>query len=579
MKRALDWLDRRTGYRGALATLFDEELRGGASLAYTLGRGLLMIVIVQAVTGMLLMATYVPSVSSAWSSVYYVQYVVTAGWFIRGMHHYGASAVMIVMGLHLFQVVVYGAYKSPREVSWWSGLVLMKLVMGLALTGYLLPWDQQAYWASMVTTSVAGGIPLVGPTIKQLVIGGIEYGQLTISRFYFLHVVVLPLSVVLVFFAHYALFRRHGVTPAGDTPPARRTGEPYLRRQVWMDLVVGLLVIGSVAAFAIHERGAPLDAPADPSVDYPPRPEWYFRFLFQLFKLLPGNLEVLASVVLPGMVALFLVALPFLDRADSNRLKLRWRWVAPVLFGLIGVIALTAHSLYLDSKDVDYIHAKHRAKQRAQRAIELARAGIPPDGPLAMLARDPLVGGGDLYRTHCTKCHVLGGEGEREAPDHDGFGSREWILGMMHHPQDVQYFGTTKIDDMPSQKKLGEPALKAIAEFLYAQGQEPGEASVDKSLIPEGERLFQTKCMRCHTFENDGDFDGIGGPELTGYASRLWIYRQTMDPEKHYGDLNEMPAFNDELTAEEGLLLARFLRLQRYQPAATVPSARLPHRR
>ncbi len=570
MKRLLDWLDQRTGYRTGLHALFDEELKGGASLAYVFGKALLIAFVLQALTGMLLMAAYVPAITSAWSSVFYVQYEVTAGWFIRGVHHYGASAVMIVMGLHLLQVVIYGAYKHPREVSWYSGLVLMKLIMGLALTGYLLPWDQKAYWASKVTTSVAGGVPWVGPWIKQLAIGGIEYGQLTLSRFFFLHVVVLPLLVVLVFLAHYALFRRHGATPLAQSSSSRSI-EPYVQRQVWLDLVAGLLVVGAVVGFSVINRGAPLDAPADPAVDYPPRPEWYFRFLFQLFKLLPGQLEVIATIIIPAVAAVYLLALPWLDRAPNNQLGRRWYWVAPVVFGAIGIGVLTAQSLYQDSQDTEYLRAKRLAEERAHRAIHLAKAGVPPGGPLVMLAQDPIVGGGDLYRKHCSKCHVLGGEGERAAPDHDGFGSREWIAGMLHEPNGEKYFGTTEIDDMPSQARLGEPILRAVIEFLYAQGQQKGDAPVDQALVSEGHRLFQTKCMRCHMFEGDGDREGLGGPDLTAYVSPLWLYRQTMDPEKHYGDLNEMPAFAKELTDDEAAILVSFLRLQRYESTAKVP--------
>lgn len=573
MRQVFDWLDRRTGFRAGLTVAFDEELKGGASVAYVFGRALMILVALQALTGILLMATYVPAINSAWSSVYYVQYQVTAGWFIRGMHHYGASAVMVVMCFHLLQVVIYGAYRQPREVSWWSGLILMQLVMGLGLTGYLLPWDQKAYWASKVTTSVAGSVPLVGPWIKRLIIGGVEYGQLTLSRFYFLHVVLLPVLMVALFALHYALFRRHGVTNLSRSANLSEHAEPYVVRQVWLDLAVTFVVVGTVAAFAIVYRGAPLDAPADPTVDYPPRPEWYFRFLFQMFKLMPGALEVVATVVIPAAAGLYLIALPWLDRAPSNRLSLRWPWIAPVVIAAMGVVALTAHSLYQDANDQEYARARRIAATRATRSIALASKGIPPEGPLAMLERDPLIGGGDLYRTHCAKCHVLDGEGKREAPDHDGFGSRAWILGMLHHPNSDAYFGKTKIDDMPSQTKLGEPTLQAITEFLYAQGQEPGDPPVNRKLLTEGRRLFESKCMRCHVFEGDGDFEGLGGPDLTGYASSLWLYRQTVDPEKHYGDLNEMPAFAEDLTPSEVTNLVRFLRLQRAVSAAKVPQA------
>ncbi|HTU59607.1 MAG TPA: cytochrome b N-terminal domain-containing protein, partial [Polyangiales bacterium] len=150
LTRVGDWLDERTGYRSLIAHALDEDIEGGARFIYVFGSALLVIFTCQVVTGLLLMATYTPAVNGAWSSVFFVQHKVSGGWFVRGLHAYGAQAMIVVLGMHLLQVTIYGAYRKPREVTWWFGLALLGIVSGLALTGYLLPWDQKGYWATKV---------------------------------------------------------------------------------------------------------------------------------------------------------------------------------------------------------------------------------------------------------------------------------------------------------------------------------------------------------------------------------------------------------------------------------------------
>ena len=560
LNKVADWFDERTGYRALVAHALDEEIAGGARWAYVFGSGLLTIFICQVVTGLLLMATYTPSMVSAWSSVYYIQYKIAGGWFVRGLHSYGAQAMIVVLGMHLLQVALYGAYKKPREVTWWLGLALLGAVQGLGLTGYLLPWDQKGYWATKVATNIAGTIPLVGPSLQTLIVGGTEYGQATITRFYVLHVAVLPAMIALIATAHVAMFRRNGATPPAGAD-LRKKGVFY-PDQLARDVAFAVLVVLVIAILAANTHGAHLDAPADPTVDYKPRPEWYFLFLFQLLKYLPGSLELVGTVILPGLAGAFLFVLPLLDRGESNRVRDRMRWLAPVLAGAVGVVGLTTLALHEDASDPDYQRALAQSHTRAERAKMLATAGIPPAGPLELLRRDPLTRGPDVYAQHCTKCHVLHGEGERDAPDHTGFGSREWILGMVHSPNDDHYFGKTDIDDMKPMTKLGEDKLKAVTEFLYSLGNEPQDPPFDKALAQQGEAVFKDKCMDCHVYEGDGAFV-LDGPDMTGYGSRTWLVHQIEDAEQHYGDLNDMPKFDDDLDANDIAMVAAYLRQQR----------------
>lgn len=563
MSKIADWFDDRTGYRKLLAAALDEEVHGGARWAYVFGSGLLVIFSLQVLTGLLLMATYAPSVSTAWSSVFYIQHKVAGGWFVRGLHAYGAQAMVIVLGMHLLQVAAYGAYKKPREVTWWFGLALLGLVQGLALTGYLLPWDQKGYWATKVATNIAGTIPALGPALQAILVGGSEYGQSTLTRFYVLHVGVLPGLLAMLAMGHLVLFRRYGATPPDSADLSK--SDPFYPNQVAKDVGFAVLVVAAIAVLTSVNHGGHLDAPADPAANYPPRPEWYFLFLFQFLKYLPGSMELVGTVILPGLAMGFLFVLPFLDRGESRRVRDRLPWLIPIVLGGLGIVALTWMSMRDDARDKEFQQARKDAHQRAERAATLAMKGIPPLGPLEMLRQDPMSRGADVYANECQSCHLLDGVGERAAPDHDGFGSRKWILGVLHDPKSDEYFGTTKIDDMKSMNKLGKEALIAVTEYVFSQGYETGDPPYDKKLADEGKEIFADKCMDCHIMGDEGA-DIFDGPNLTGYGSIAWVQGQIKNGEEetHYGELNEMPAFEGDLSDHDIRMVTLFLRTQRF---------------
>ena len=171
-KALLDWLDGRTGYRRLVRAALVEPIPGGAKWKYVWGSALTFAVAVQFVTGLALWASYSPNAQGAWESVFHIQHNVAGGWMLRGIHHYMAHATMILLVLHLMQIVVAGAYRAPREVNFWFGIALLHVVLGLSLTGYLLPWDQKGYWATKVATSIASITPLVGPALQEVLVGG-----------------------------------------------------------------------------------------------------------------------------------------------------------------------------------------------------------------------------------------------------------------------------------------------------------------------------------------------------------------------------------------------------------------------
>src|SRR5581483_10728588 len=189
------WVNQRTGLDGMISEALDEPIPGGARFAYVFGSGLLFIFISQVITGIWLAVYYVPSSDHAHTTVAYITKSVTAGSFLRSVHAYGSSVMVILLLLHVTQTYLYGAYKGRRELLWLSGCVLFLLLLCMAFTGYLLPWDQKAYFATAVGTNVAGEIPVVGLWAKELMRGGADMGTLTVSRFFVAHILVVPAMI------------------------------------------------------------------------------------------------------------------------------------------------------------------------------------------------------------------------------------------------------------------------------------------------------------------------------------------------------------------------------------------------
>src|SRR6202047_1835282 len=283
-----EWLNRRTGLDDLLHATLDEPIPGGARFAYIFGSGLLFIFLSQIITGVFLALYYVPSADHAHKTVAYITKVVTAGSFLRSLHFYGASAMGVVLFLHLSQTYIYGAYKGRRELLWFSGCVLFGLVMAMAFTGYLLPWDQRAYFATTVGTNAMGEVPWIGESIKRLMRGGTEMGTLTISRFFVAHVFLISAFIFALVASHLFLFRKAGAAGSVDenpyNPEPTRKAEPFYPRQVIMDLsLTSLLIVGlGLLCFLIPVQLGARANPAD--TQYVPRPEWYYLPIFQWLK-------------------------------------------------------------------------------------------------------------------------------------------------------------------------------------------------------------------------------------------------------------------------------------------------------
>jgi ubiquinol-cytochrome c reductase cytochrome b subunit len=467
VRALVDWLDERAGIRALWRWIADEEIPGGARVRYVFGSVLMFLFMQQVVLGILLAAYYSPSATDAWASVAYLNDQVTAGWFLRGLHHHGSSAMVVVTVLHFVQVVIAGAYRRPRELNWFSGLAMAGLVLAFALTGYLLPWDQKGYWATQVATGIMGTVP-GGEPLKILLQGGSEYGNLTLTRFYTLHVFVLPIGLAALLGLHLALFRKHGVThPELPAAELERKRQHFFPSQLFLDVAAMAVTAAVLVLLTFRTHGAELFAPAQPASNFVARPEWYFLFLFQLLKYFEGPLQIVATVILPGAVTAFLVVLPWIDRAGSRNPRERMPVIAAVAVILSGVAGLTLMALTEDAKNERFQKGVAAAHREADYTRELARKGVLPEGGEAVLLNDPNVVVRALFKEHCQNCHAVQGIGGEEGLDFTEYKSREWISALIRNPQDIRFFGGAETHDTmdpypPSE--LPDDQLRAVTE-------------------------------------------------------------------------------------------------------------------
>ncbi len=561
LTKLADWLDERTGIKGIWRWVADEPVPGGARLRYVFGSVLMYLFAQQVVLGILLASYYSPSATDAWASTAYLNDRVTAGWFLRGLHHHGSSAMVIVTALHFGQVFLAGAYRKPRELNWLTGLAMGGIVFAFALTGYLLPWDQKGYWATQVATSIMGTVP-GGSHVQVLLQGGHEYGNLTLTRFYTLHVFVLPIGLAGLLAAHLFLFRKHGVTP----PPLSEKEltekeQTFFPHQLFLD-VAAMALVGALLVVATWKtHGAELFAPAQPASNFVARPEWYFLFLFELLKYFEGPLQIIATVILPGAATTFLVALPWLDKAESRRARDRMPLVVGVSLLMAGVVALTGRALAEDRRNEAYQKGLIAAHEEARLARELAKKGVLPPGGDAVFENDPQFRARSLFREHCANCHAVGGNGGDEAPDFRGYSSREWLRALIRNPESPRFFGGTKhaveMEAYPEQK-VSNAQLDAVVEYVTSlMGPEAGD--FDAALATKGKALFdELDCSTCHDMEPGGTGDG---PNLHGHGTRAWVARVISDSSQKdlFGENAKMPKFARKLPKEDIELLAGWI--------------------
>lgn len=405
-----EWLDSRLTLKPIERTLLDEPIPGGASWTYVFGSATLFLFVLQAITGMFLAIYYVPSPDHAYDSVQYIEHEVLFGWFVRGLHHWGSSAIIIAIGLHQLQVFLYGAYKPPREAMWMVGVILLVLMLSFAFTGYLLPWDQLAYWATQVGINMAGTVPIIGEFLFKVLRGGETLGALTLSRFFAVHVLFLPAIMVAGILLHLFILRRVGPAGPWSEEQAKRGSETFYPRQVYMDAVVmlgiflALVVLASTVQFPLADKADPSDH------SFVPVPEWYFLFYYELLKYVHGPLQPLVTWILPLLVILIFFFWPFIDRHPDRR-------------PLDRPLAMAAGAVFL--------------------LVVFSLLGVSLKNLYAIPHVDPSVARGKelVVKYLCTACHRIHGEGGAIAPDLSYVGDRrperEWHIRHFRDPRSV----------------------------------------------------------------------------------------------------------------------------------------------
>jgi ubiquinol-cytochrome c reductase cytochrome b subunit len=581
LARLGDWLEERTGWRTAARGWADHPVVGGAPWAKAMAASVATCVAVLALTGLTLMTAYGASPQAAWASVHYVQFVQERGWVVRGLHFWAAQSLIVLAALHIVHGAFVASYRKPREVAWWLTLAVLGLVVGEAITGGVLPWDDRGWWARVVEGNIVGLAPGLGSWLQQMLNGGTELGALGLSRLYTLHILVLPVLLVGTLLVRRAIVTRHGWTDAAGATTTR--GAELAR-----NALVAAVVLAALFAMAGRAHGAPLEAPADPMGDYPARPEWFLMTLYELRKLFHGAGEFFGATLAPMVAGLYLALLPWLDRPGRPRAAVA---MAPVVLFFAGAVVLGGMAVRKDSRDEVFRKQEAKAELRAAAAARLAMGGVPPEGALAMVRADPELRGRDLFDQHCASCHVLGDLGDPEkatASKLDGWGTPRWIAAMIHDPDAPEYFGRgpfkgnmPSIDVRPKDKPATEPwkpmvpsesDRAAIALFLAAQGDEPGDPprAMDEATRATGEKIVSNRCANCHLWKGDGDVNGSDvAPELSGYGSIAWTRAQVANPatvatyrEKALdADLKKhMPRFDADLSPGDVDVVARWTR-------------------
>jgi len=579
MKVIFDWLDDRSGYRNLLHEVLYEKVPGGARWRYVWGSCLTFAFFTQVITGTLLWMFYSPSAQTAWESVYFLQYQVWGGWFLRGVHHYMAQAMIVLLVLHLMQVVIDGAYRAPRELNFWFGALMMGVTLALSLTGYLLPWDQKGYWATAVATNLMAEVPLIGPAIQKIVVGGVEYGHHTLTRFFALHAGVLPAMLIGLVVVHIYLFRKHGIHVKEPRP---KKDSYFWPDQILKDAIACMAILLAVVGLTIYFHGAPLGPPADPANEFPARPEWYFLFLFQLLKYVPA---FWGAVIIPAFLAIWILLQPFIGISRSgHQLNVGFWWTL-----IAGSVALTLLAFSEDRANLRHGAALEEANWQADRVLSIVEdQGIPPAGAVTLLREDPQNRGRNLFAAHCASCHRYNGHDGRgypvddaqSAPELAGFASQEWIEKLLVHQHYIseEYFGGTAFKDGTMARKVlakyspKETALLPdIAKLLSDMAELPYQDSLSEDEREELLALFYNDegdfqdglaCIDCHDIDSEGD--GYA-PDLTGYGSDEWTVAFIKNPEQErfYGDENDrMPCYgrDEKLTAEEIQILSDWIR-------------------
>ena len=419
------WLESRTGLGAIVAVPMAHRVpRNTASWAYVFGSATLILFVLQIATGICLALVYVPSPDQAYESLEYLNYQAALGWYLRAVHFWGSNAMVLVMTLHMIQVFLWGAHKYPRELTWVAGVLLFLCTLGMAFTGQVLRWDQDAYWGLGIGASIASRVPYAGPALVRTLLGGPIIAGRTLSRFFTLHVFVVPGLLIGLVGLHLWLVLRLGINEwpmpgrLVDRETYRRRyeaeiekdGVPFFPDAARKDMVgMGVVVLAVLLCAAIFGPNGPHGVPNPTIIDTAPKPDFYFLALYALFALIPPWIEEVVLLVGPLVAIGLLFAVPFLAGTGEKSWRRRPMAVLGLLLIVLIVVTLAALGVIVPWSPVMD-----------------AWTGLPTParfvtGRTALELQGALV----LQNKQCRNCHALGGAGGQRGPALDDVATRQ----------------------------------------------------------------------------------------------------------------------------------------------------------
>jgi ubiquinol-cytochrome c reductase cytochrome b subunit len=420
VESVIDWLEERTGLKQPIIDMATHLVPPGSKWAYVFGTAIMTSFIVQLITGVALSTLYVPSAGQAFESIQYITTEAPFGSLLRGMHFFGASAMILFAVMHMMRVYLWGSYKFPRELNWLSGVVLFFLTVAMGFTGQVLRWDQNSVWTVAVGAEQAMRAPFVGKFIAQIMMSGTQIGSATLSHFFALHVFIFPAIVIGAVGLHVYLVLRNGISepPVVGEPVdpktykekyesmLKREGRPFWPDAAWRDIVFSTIVVVGILACAIWIGPPHIEKPPDPSlVQASPRPDWYLVWYFALLALLPHKAEDAIIILFPVSVGLALLAVPFLSNGGERSFRRRPWAVAIVVFSLASIGALTIEGF----------------KEPWTPKFE----ATPLTPQIIGATSGPVYDGAQVFdKRGCLFCHAISGHGGARGPDLSDVGDR-----------------------------------------------------------------------------------------------------------------------------------------------------------